>query len=129
MKAQTMNIIHFTTSECASSVDSWLSYRQRCGEKISFNESTKRWEPYDVPLIRLQFDVEDLLQVRNPRPMNVDALRAVLALHLVRSGIRDVEHPTETEQQHQQRSQTQQLELGNPHPYQKVSESRLLAYS
>lgn len=86
----------FTTSECASSVDSWLSYRQRCGEKISFNESTKRWEPYDVPLIRLQFDVEDLLQVRNPRPMNVDALRAVLALHLVRSGIRDVEHPTAT---------------------------------
>ena len=45
-------------------------------------------------LIRLQFDVEDVLQVRNPRPMNVDALRAVLALHLVRSGIRDVEHPT-----------------------------------
>jgi hypothetical protein len=86
----------FTTSECASSIDNFLLYRQRCGEKLSFNASTNRWEPEDVPLIRLQFDVEDILQVRNPRPMNVDALRAVLALHLVRSGIRDVEHPTAT---------------------------------
>jgi hypothetical protein len=84
----------FTTSECGSAIDNFLLYRQRCGEKLSFNASTNRWEPYDAPLIRLQFDVEDLLQVRNPRPMNVDALRAVLALHLVRSGIRDVEHPT-----------------------------------
>jgi site-specific recombinase XerD len=86
----------FCTRECASSIDNFLLYRQRCGEKLSFNSSTNRWEPEDVLLIRLQFDVEDLLQVRNPRPMNVDALRAVLALHLVRSGIRDVEHPTET---------------------------------
>ena len=97
MKALTMNIIVSQLRECASSVDSWLLYRQRCGEKISFNEQHQRWEPYDVPLIRLQFDVEDILQVRNPRPMNVDALRAVLALHLVRSGIRDVEHPTATD--------------------------------
>lgn len=86
----------FTTRECASSIDSWLLYRQRCGEKISFNETTQKWEPYDAPLVRLQFDVEDVLQVRNPRPMNVDALRAVLTLQLVRSGIRDVEHPTAT---------------------------------
>jgi hypothetical protein len=86
----------FCTREAATSIDSWLFYRQRCGEKISFNETTQKWEPYDTPLFRLQFDVEDLLQVRNPRPMNVDALRAVLALHLVRSGIRDVEHPTAT---------------------------------
>jgi hypothetical protein len=84
----------FTTSECGCAIDNFLLYRQRCGEKLSFNVSTNRWEPEDAPLIRLQFDVEDLLQVRNPRPMNVDALRAVLALHLVRSGIRDVEHPT-----------------------------------
>jgi integrase len=84
----------FTTHECASSLDSWLLYRQRCGEKITFNGDIQKWEPYNVPLIRLQFDIEDLLQVRNPRPMNIDALQAVLTLQLVRSGIREVEHPT-----------------------------------
>ena len=123
MKAQITNIIHsqlvnaplqgLTTS---SLIDSDVE------RKLSFNETTQKWEPYDAPLIRLQFDVEDLLQVRNPRPMNVDALRAVLALHLVRSGIRDVEHPTAT-------TPNSAVELGNPHPYQKVSENELLAYS
>jgi integrase len=86
----------FTTHECASSVDGWLLYRQRYGEKITFNSNIQKWEPYNVPLIRLQFDIEDLLQVRNPRPMNIDALQAVLTLQLVRSGIREIEHPTET---------------------------------
>ena len=36
----------FTTHECASSVDNWLLYRQRCGEKIAFNDELQRWEPY-----------------------------------------------------------------------------------
>jgi integrase len=86
----------FTTNECASSITSYLLYRQRCGEKISFNEDTQKGEPHDIPLIRIQFDVNDILQVRNPKPMTTSALRMALSSHLVKSGLRQIEHPTAT---------------------------------
>jgi hypothetical protein len=86
----------FLTSEGSACAESWLFYRQRSGEKISFNATTQKWEPYDTPLFRIQFDVNDLLQVRNPRPMTNRAIREALETHLIRAGIRDVEHPTET---------------------------------
>lgn len=90
----------FTTRECAiTGIDNYLSYRLRCSEKISFNESKQQWEPSDVPLIRTQFDVNDLLQVRNPQPMKLNALRSGLTLHLVKSGLRQFEHPTEDSNQ------------------------------
>lgn len=64
----------FTTREAAQTgVDNYLLYRQRCGEKFTFNEKTQKWEPYDSPLIRLSFDVNDMLQVRNPRPLSIHA--------------------------------------------------------
>jgi site-specific recombinase XerD len=85
----------FTTRECSTTgIDTYLSYRQRCGEKISFNESKQQWEPSSVPLIRLQFDVNDILQVRNPRPISIGTLREALMQHIVRSGLRQIEHPT-----------------------------------
>jgi hypothetical protein len=85
----------YCTLECASTgIDNYLFYRQRCGEKISFDDKTQKWEPSDTPLIRLQFDPSDGLQVRNPKPMMINALRVVLTNHLVRSGIRVMEHPT-----------------------------------
>jgi hypothetical protein len=65
-------------------------------EKISFNQNTNRWEPDNAPLIRQQFDVADLLQVRHPKTITTDSLRFVLALHLVESAIREVEHPIAT---------------------------------
>jgi hypothetical protein len=88
----------FTTKECATTgIDNYFLYRQRCGEKLSFNETTNRWEPDNSPLIRLQFDVTDLLQVRNPRFMRLKTLLDALSQHLVKRGIRQVEHPTETD--------------------------------
>jgi hypothetical protein len=85
----------FTTREAAQTgVDNYLLYRQRCGEKITFNEMTQKWEPYDSPPIRLSFDVNDMLQLRNPRPLSIHALRQSVTLHLVRNGLRQVEHPT-----------------------------------
>ena len=87
----------FTTRECAlTGIDNYLSYRQRCGEKIKFDFKLQKWEPSDIPLIRRQFDVNDVLQVRNPQPMAIDALRWILTSHLVKCGLRDVEHPTAT---------------------------------
>jgi integrase len=88
----------FTTRECATTgIDNYLEYRKRCGEKLSFNPKTNRWEPEDAPLIRLQFDVTDVLQARNPKPMTLQGLRIALDLHLVKSGLRQVEHPLESE--------------------------------
>jgi hypothetical protein len=88
----------FTTRECAlTGIDSYLEYRKRCGERISFDKNLNRWEPEDTPLIRQQFDVNDILQARHPKEMTIHGFRFVLALHLVKSGLREVEHPTATD--------------------------------
>jgi integrase len=85
----------FSTRECTrTGIDNYLLYRQRCGEKLSFDESTNRWQPEDVPLIRKQFDMNDLLQVKQPKPMGLNAIKDALAVHLVRCGLRTKEHPT-----------------------------------
>jgi hypothetical protein len=84
----------FTTRECAATgIDTYLQYRQRCGEKINFKIDLQRWEPDDTPLIRHQFDVNDILQVRYPRPVILNTLRKGLEAHLVKCGLRQVEHP------------------------------------
>jgi hypothetical protein len=83
----------FCTRECASTgIDNYLLYRKRSGERISFNENTNRWEPSEAPLICKQFDVNDILQVRNPQPIKLSALRTALINQLVRSGLRQIEH-------------------------------------
>jgi hypothetical protein len=87
----------FTTRECAQTgIDSYLLYRQRCGEKLSFNQNTNRWEPEDAPLIRLSFDATDSFQAsRQIEPITYQGLKQALYLHLIRSGVRQEEHPTE----------------------------------
>jgi integrase len=85
----------FTTRECAATgIDAYLQFRQRCGEKISFNDNTGRWEPENTPLIRQQFDINDILQARHPKPMTIHALRIAFTLHMIKCGIRQFEHPT-----------------------------------
>jgi len=84
---------YYTFTTRATGIDTYLQYRQRSGEKISFNSG--KWEPGDIPLIRLQFDVNDILQVRNPKAMRLNTLRMALEKHLIRCGLRQVEHPVE----------------------------------
>ena len=84
----------FITREAAKAYEDYIDYRQRCGERISFNEETKRWEPEQTPLIRKQFDVNDVLQARHPQSMDTNSIRKILVSHLVKCGIRTVEHPT-----------------------------------
>ena len=62
-------------------IDTYLQYRQRCGEKINFINESGRWEPGDIPLIRLQFDVNNILQVRNNTQTKLNAIRKVLDSH------------------------------------------------
>jgi integrase len=86
----------FTTREAAmTGIDAYLQYRQRSGEKITFNENTQKWEPANIPLVRPQFDVNDILQVRNNKqPMKLNSLRKALENQLMRCGLRQREHPT-----------------------------------
>jgi integrase len=79
----------FTTRECAQTgIDSYLEYRKRCGEKISFDKNLNRWEPEGTPLIRLSFDATDSFQAsRQVKPITLHDLRAVLDIHLVRCGL------------------------------------------
>jgi integrase len=85
----------FTTRETAQTrIDNYLLYRKRSGENISFNQNTNKWEPDNTPLIRKQFDVNDLLQVKQPKPMKLNAIRNLLTVHLVKCGLRTWEHPT-----------------------------------
>ena len=87
----------FTTREAAETgITPYLLYRQRCGEKISFNQNTNKWEPEDTPLIRLTFDAADSFQAsRQVRAIKCQGLKQALKLHLIRSGVRQEEHPTE----------------------------------
>jgi hypothetical protein len=51
----------FTTRECANTgIDNYLEYRKRSGENIHFNQNMNRWEPENTPLIREQFDINDI---------------------------------------------------------------------
>lgn len=75
----------YTTRECAAVIDDYLAYRQRSGERISSS----------APLIREQFDSTDVLQARRPQHMNTNAIRRSLGYHLVKCGLRTVEHPQE----------------------------------
>ena len=85
----------FTTRECAAAITDYFNFRKRCGEKIAFNESTNRWEPEDAPFIRLAFDIHDTLAARHPKRIELDGIRSALHYHLVKCGLRVVEHPTE----------------------------------
>lgn len=85
----------FTTRETAQTgIDNYLLYRKRSGENILFNEKTRRWEPDNTPLIRQQFDINDLLQVKQPKPVELNAIRHLLTVHLIRCGLRTREHAT-----------------------------------
>jgi len=87
----------YTTRECAAVIDDYLAYRQRSNERISYNSESNngKWEPSATPLIREQFDTTDSLQARRPKQMDTNGIRKVLAYHLVKCGLRTVEHPQE----------------------------------
>lgn len=84
----------FCSKECASAIDNYLLYRQRCGENVTFNQNTNTWEPSTAPLLRQQFDEDDTLKARRPKSLVTIAIRRALAAHLIRCGLREVEHPT-----------------------------------
>jgi integrase len=73
----------FTTPECSSFIDSYLEFREKNGEKIN----------KDSYLIRDQFDITDIEQIRNKsRGIKLNTLNAIIGMVLVKAGLRIVDH-------------------------------------
>jgi integrase len=73
----------FTTPECASIIDSYLEFRESNGEKLN----------KDSYLIRDQFDITDIEQIRNKsKGIKLNTLRQILSTILIKAGVRTVDH-------------------------------------
>jgi integrase len=73
----------FTTPECTSIIDSYLEFRESNGEKLN----------KDSYLIRDQFDITDIEQIRNKsKGIKLNTLRQILSTILIKAGVRTVDH-------------------------------------
>jgi integrase len=79
--------ITFCTPECRKAIDTYLDYRERCGE-----QSTPK-----SPLFREQFDTNDLGEIRKPKPLGVNAIIKILTKKLHLSGVMPVDQLKEGE--------------------------------
>ncbi|MGC1928086.1 MAG: hypothetical protein WA667_03875 [Candidatus Nitrosopolaris sp.] len=81
----------FCTPECKTAIDSYLSYRTRCGEIIT----------PDSPLIREQFDMSDSFQVKHPKPIQLVTIQKNLRQKLIQAGVRKEEHAPDNNSEHE----------------------------
>lgn len=73
----------FCTPECASFIDAYLQYRTRNGEKLEDKSF----------LIRDQFDITDLEQIRNrSKGISISTIGVLLDTILLKAGIRTIDH-------------------------------------
>jgi integrase len=77
----------FCSPECATAIDSYITYRKRCYEKVG----------PESPLIREQFDRDNPDKARKPRLLPLNTLNVLIRELLIVAGIRSVEHLTETQ--------------------------------
>src|SRR5918994_3641906 len=78
-------LLHSTlpcSPESAYYIDAYLQYRTKNGESL-----TK-----DSFLIREQFDITDLEQIRKGKDISIDGIESFLYIILLKSGIRSVNH-------------------------------------
>jgi integrase len=73
----------FCTPECATAIDNYLQYRERCGEKLS----------PDSPLLRKDFDSDFHESARNRvYPVTRNSISMSVFNLLIKTGIRTVDH-------------------------------------
>ena len=65
--------ITFCTPECGVAIESDLSYRERSGEKIAPN----------TPLVREQFDKDDIFKIKYPRHVLLGTISKILLLSIL----------------------------------------------
>lgn len=67
----------FSTPECAVAIDSYLAYRERCGESLKPG----------APLIREQFDMYDRFASAHPRKITLDSIKKTAERTIQKAGI------------------------------------------
>lgn len=73
----------FCTPECASAIDTYLEFRERCGEKITG----------DSPLLRKDFDSSFHESARNMvYPVTYNSIRIDVYTCLINTGLRTIDH-------------------------------------
>jgi integrase len=83
MKGSNSQYFTFVTQECAYFIDAYLEYRKQNGEDLN----------KDSYLIREQFDITDLEQIRNKsKGMSIYGIQSLLSVLLLKSGVRTVRH-------------------------------------
>ena len=80
----------FTTPEASKAVNTYLSYRERCGEKLIPKS----------PLFRDQFDRNDPDSIHNVKPLKLRAVERLISRTIEKSGLRTVERQTELHNEH-----------------------------
>ena len=80
----------FTTPEASKAIDTYLSYRERYGEKLTSKS----------PVFRNQFDRNDLDSIHNPQPIKLRALEWLISQTIQKCGLRTVERQTELSNEH-----------------------------
>jgi integrase len=99
------------TPECARILDSYLSYRERSGEKLNPNG----------PLIREQFDKHDIFKIRNPKHLSTSTLGQILDTKLRQAGVREITHTTEMSERSKNRK-----EVPRAHGFRKFFDTALV---
>lgn len=80
----------FCSPECASFIDAYLEFRKRNGENLQDKSF----------LVRDQFDITDLEQIRNrSKGISVNGIGAVLNMVLVKAGVRTIDHSSRNRKQ------------------------------
>jgi integrase len=74
--------ITYCTPECTKAINSYLGYRQRCGEPLMA----------DHPLIREQFDASDPFRVKNPKHITLNTISKTLRQKIIQAGLRNIDH-------------------------------------
>jgi site-specific recombinase XerD len=71
--------IGYCTPECRKYIDTYIEWRTRAGERITDTS----------PLIRKEFNPEDLIQVRNAKPVSDSLIEYLIRTLLHKTGIRE----------------------------------------
>jgi integrase/recombinase XerD len=73
----------FCTPECSNFIDAYFEYRTQNGEKLN----------QDSFLIRNQFDISDLEQIRNKsKGITINTMESIMGLILLKAGLRTINH-------------------------------------
>ena len=80
----------FSTPEAAKAINTYLSYRERYGEKLTSKS----------PLFRDQFDRNDPASIHNVKPLKLRAVERLISRTIEKSGLRTVERQTELHNEH-----------------------------